>query len=90
VDKKILPTIKRRPRDRFDDVARWCRDAGAELNCFVMLGLPGTIVEGIRRTLARIAEANARARPPAYTPYPRMRPDISEREPSMFDRPACR
>jgi radical SAM superfamily enzyme YgiQ (UPF0313 family) len=86
VDNKILPTIKRRPQDRFDDVARWCRDAGVELNCFVIVGLPGTTVGGTRRTLGRIAEANARARPTLYTPYHKMRADMTERELSMFNR----
>ena len=86
VDKTILPGIKRRPQDRFDEVATWCRGAGIELNCFVIVGLPGTTVEGTRRTLARIAQSNARARPTVYTPYHRMRADMSERELSMFNR----
>ncbi len=86
VDAMLLPTIKRCPQDRFDEVSTWCRDAGVELNCFVIVGLPGTTVEGTRRTFARIAAAQARARPTVYTPYHKMRADMTERELSMFNR----
>src|SRR5690606_22820468 len=86
VDKKVLPVVKRKRQERFEDVARWCREAGGELNCFVLVGLPGTTVEGTRRTMTRIAQAGARARPTLYTPYHEMRADMTERELSAFNR----
>src|SRR5690606_30989801 len=82
----VLPVVKRKRQERFEDVARWCREAGVELNCFVIVGLPGTTVEGTRRTMTRIAQAGARARPTLYTPYHEMRADMTERELSAFNR----
>lgn len=86
VDKQVLPILKRKSTARFEDVARWCRSVGVELNCFVIVGLPGTTVDGTRRTLARIAEVGARARPTLYTPYHEMRADMTEGELSAFNR----
>jgi len=86
VDRKVLPTVKLRQQDRFEEVAKACRDVGVELNCFVIIGLPGTTAEGTRLTMARIAKASARARPTLYTPYHAMRADMTERELSAFNR----
>ncbi|PCG84218.1 hypothetical protein CIB93_20605 [Streptomyces sp. WZ.A104] len=81
-----LPRIKRDARRRFDDLVRWCHQAGVELNCFVIVGLPGTTPDGARHTIELINEAGARARPTLYTPYHLMRPDMTERELSGFNR----
>jgi anaerobic magnesium-protoporphyrin IX monomethyl ester cyclase len=83
---QTLPTCKREHRARFETVARWCRDSGVELNCFVIVGLPGTTVAGTRETVAMIAAAGARVRPTLYTPYDRMHGGMSEREVSAFNR----
>jgi len=81
-----LPRVKQRPRDRFEVVAAWCNRRGIELNCFVIVGLPGTTPEGARRTIEAITAAGARARPTLYTPYHDMRADMTEREISGFNR----
>lgn len=81
-----LPQVKRRARARFEEVARWCTQAGIELNCFVIVGLPGTTPEGTLRTISAIGAAGARARPTLYTPYERMHGGMSERELSGFNR----
>ncbi|GAA4441539.1 hypothetical protein GCM10023148_48740 [Actinokineospora soli] len=81
-----LPRVKRSARQRFEEVAGWCRDSGVELNCFVIVGLPGTTPEGTERTIRAIDEFGARARPTLYTPYERMHADMTERELSGFNR----
>lgn len=81
-----LPRVKRRTTERFERVVGWCHRFGIELNCFVIVGLPGTTPEGARATIEAVGRAGARARPTLYTPYHRMRPDMSERELSGFNR----
>lgn len=81
-----LPRVKQRARERFEEVVGWCHEADIELNCFVIVGLPGTTPEGARRTIDLVNEAGARARPTLYTPYHRMRPEMTERELSGFNR----
>jgi radical SAM superfamily enzyme YgiQ (UPF0313 family) len=83
---KSLPIAKQSPTISFDDAARWCRKYGIELNCFVIVGLPGTTVAGTRATIRRIAEAGGRARPTLYTPYHQMHGAMTEREVSAFNR----
>ena len=81
-----LPLSKQSPRERFETVSKWCRETRIELNCFVIVGLPGSTAEGTRQTVAAIASAGARARPTLYTPYHRMYGAMSEREVSSFNR----
>ncbi len=81
-----LPHAKQSPTTSFNNVASWCRRYGVELNCFVIVGLPGTTLEGTRATVQRIAEAGARARPTLYTPYHLMNGAMNEREVSAFNR----
>ncbi len=81
-----LPHAKQSPAATFENVARWSRRYGIELNCFVIVGLPGTTLAGTRATLQRIAQAGARARPTLYTPYHLMNGAMTEREVSAFNR----
>jgi anaerobic magnesium-protoporphyrin IX monomethyl ester cyclase len=81
-----LPRVKQRAEDRFDTVAAWCRQYGVELNCFVIVGLPGTTPAGTQRAMEMITKAKARVRPTLYTPYERMHAGMSERELSAFNR----
>jgi anaerobic magnesium-protoporphyrin IX monomethyl ester cyclase len=81
-----LPRIKRSARDRFATVVEWCNRFGVELNCFIIVGLPGTDPEETRKTIAEITSAGARVRPTLYTPYERMHSHMTEREMSSFNR----
>ncbi|HXR72536.1 B12-binding domain-containing radical SAM protein [Actinocrinis sp.] len=81
-----LPRVKRQGQTRFEQVLGWCRSAGIELNCFVIVGLPGTTPAGTARTIEAIDAAGARVRPTVYTPYHLMRPEMTEREISGFNR----
>jgi anaerobic magnesium-protoporphyrin IX monomethyl ester cyclase len=82
----VLPRIKQRARDRFEQVVGWCNAHKVELNCFVIVGLPGTSPEGTRQTIESIMAAGGRVRPTLYTPYERMHAGMSERELSAFNR----
>jgi hypothetical protein len=81
-----LPKVKRDAGSRFEQVLGWCDRAGIELNCFVIVGLPGTNPETAAATIAAIQASGARVRPTLYTPYELMRPDMSERDLSAFNR----
>ncbi|MBD1583311.1 B12-binding domain-containing radical SAM protein [Pseudoalteromonas sp. S16_S37] len=83
---KSLPRAKNSPSEQFQSVARWCQQYKVELNCFVIVGLPGTTLAGTRQTITMIQQANARARPTLYTPYHQMHEQMSEREISFFNR----
>jgi radical SAM superfamily enzyme YgiQ (UPF0313 family) len=81
-----LPRIKREAREQFEQTASHCREAGIELNCFVMLGLPGDSPEDIRATIDLCRRHEARVRPTVYTPYDRMRDDMTVAQIGAFDR----
>ncbi|MEE1782941.1 B12-binding domain-containing radical SAM protein [Streptomyces sp. SP17BM10] len=81
-----LPRVKRRAETRTEEVARWCRAHGIELNCFVIVGLPGTTPEGARHTMAAVKDLGARVRPTLYTPYEQMRADMTEAQLSAYNR----
>ncbi len=83
---QALPRIKRSARESFDQVAAWCSASAVELNCFVIVGLPGTTPEGTRQTIDQIKSAGARVRPTLYTPYEQMHGAMTEREVSAFNR----
>ncbi|MFD1708568.1 B12-binding domain-containing radical SAM protein [Siminovitchia sediminis] len=81
-----LPRIKREAEEKFESVANWCLKHGIELNCFVILGLPGESVEGARYTIQRIIDKKARVRPTIYTPYNLMDEEMDEDMISSFNR----
>jgi radical SAM superfamily enzyme YgiQ (UPF0313 family) len=64
-----LPRVKRIEVERFDQLAGWCRRLGVELNVFVILGFPGTTVEGARATAEHVRGQGARLRPTMYMPH---------------------
>lgn len=81
-----LPRVKRDVMGQFERTAAQCREVGIELNCFVMLGLPGDSPEDIRATFELCRKYDARVRPTVYTPYHLLRDDMTVAEVSMFDR----
>jgi len=82
----LLPSAKRCQQERFDAVADWCARLGVELNCFVILGLPGSTVEGTLATAGHVRGRGARLRPTFYAAYHEMRPDMDEREIARYNR----
>jgi len=82
----LLPRAKRKSECDLEALASWCATAGTELNCFVIVGLPGTTVAGAQRTIEKVQQLGARARPTVYCPIELMRPDMAEHEISAFNR----
>ena len=64
-----LPGAKAATLGRFEEVSQWCARAGIELNCFVMLGMPGEPLAHARAALNQAIEAGHRVRPTLYTDY---------------------
>ncbi|MDZ4481525.1 B12-binding domain-containing radical SAM protein [Bacillus cereus] len=84
--KDSLPKIKQDSEKVFNNIADWCVKYGIELNCFVILGLPGETLEGAEYTMQRVREKGGRVRPTIYTPYHLLREDMSEEDVSSFNR----
>ncbi|WP_429349634.1 B12-binding domain-containing radical SAM protein [Paraburkholderia sp. Clong3] len=81
-----LPKLKQTQRAEFDALAAWCREAGMELNCFVILGLPGDSLAGVQATAQTVGEAGARLRTSIYTPYYVMTADMDRETAAGFNR----
>jgi anaerobic magnesium-protoporphyrin IX monomethyl ester cyclase len=81
-----LPPAKRTDYERFDQIAEWCSLAGVELNCFVVLGLPGTSPQGAQATADHVRARGARLRPTIYAPIDRLRPTMAAAEVDAFNR----
>jgi anaerobic magnesium-protoporphyrin IX monomethyl ester cyclase len=82
----FLPRAKRCAQDRVDELAACCAALGIELNCFVILGLPGATVEGMRETVERLRGGGARVRPMLYAPYHEMDPEMDEAQIAGYNR----
>ncbi len=71
-----LPRLKRKGEDAVEALAAWCERAGIELNCFVIVGLPGTTVADAEAAIARVRSVGGRVRPTMYSPHEQLHPDI--------------
>lgn len=81
-----LPRNKRIEAERFRSLAQWCTAAGIELNAFIIVGLPGTSVEGTARTIELARSLGARIRPTMYTPYREMTGRMTTQQVARFNR----
>ncbi|MFI7340989.1 B12-binding domain-containing radical SAM protein [Streptomyces sp. NPDC050085] len=81
-----LPRLKRMEQERYDRFAAACSRLGIELNCFVIVGLPGTTAEGTEDTVRTIREAAGRVRPTVYSSMDRLRAATSPAAASAFNR----
>lgn len=82
----ILPRIKRDVGAKFDLVADACNGAAIELNCFVILGLPGDSLDDVAATVERVRAKGARVRPTIYTPYQELTADLDEATVASYNR----
>jgi anaerobic magnesium-protoporphyrin IX monomethyl ester cyclase len=85
-----LPYAKHIERERFTRFAESCQRNGIEVNCFVILGLPGTTLAGVKHTREVAESVGARVRPTVYTDFSAMRADMSVDEISTFNRQLLR
>jgi anaerobic magnesium-protoporphyrin IX monomethyl ester cyclase len=82
----LLPPAKHVGGPALDALAGWCRAAGIELNCFVILGLPGATAAGSRATAEHLRSVGARFRPAMYAAYGEMKAGMDERRLDSYDR----
>lgn len=85
-----MPRIKHKDDNDIGDLAGWCTDAGIELNCFVVVGLPGTTIAGAEATIARVRELGARVRPTIYAPHEQLSAELGVEEISLHNRQILR
>lgn len=87
-NEKILafPEIKKNTIEKFEKIVEICKHLNVELNCFVMLGIPGISVEESMKTIEKLNKYNVRIRPTIYTPYYEMNSDMQLNELSKFNR----
>jgi radical SAM superfamily enzyme YgiQ (UPF0313 family) len=76
--KELLPKPKRIRDERLEALAHWCAEANIELNCFVILGMPGQTPEGVKHTFDYTKALGVKVRPTAYSPYHLLTPNVSE------------
>lgn len=81
-----LPKVKTDAFDKLEEISRLCRSYGIELNCFIIMGLPGDSVAGLQRTIEYIHGNDARIRPTIYTPYHEITDDMSLADVALFNR----
>ncbi|MGW1835147.1 B12-binding domain-containing radical SAM protein [Streptomyces sp. BBFR2] len=81
-----LPRLKRKGEDTLEQLARWCESSGVELNCFVIVGLPGTTAEDAEAAIARVRALGGRVRPTMYSPHELLHPDMTPDAISLHNR----
>ncbi len=81
-----LPKIKQDTLKAFTRIVNFCRDADIELNCFIMLGLPGDTPHDVKQTMDICFEQGARVRPTIYTPYHWLTNEMTVAEVSHYNR----
>ncbi len=81
-----LPVIKRNTLEKVIRIAKKCKDSGIELNCFVMLGIPGITYQEAQNTIQTLMELGVRIRPTVYTPYYKINKSMSLQQLSDYNR----
>ena len=81
-----LPKVKRDILSEFVEIANICKENSIEVNCFVILGLPGDTPENVKHTLQTCLSMGLRVRPTIFTPYQNLREDMSVHEVNQYNR----
>lgn len=81
-----LPKVKRDIYSDFVETVAVCKENGIEINCFVILGLPGDTPDNVKNTLDRCLEMGLRVRPTIFTPYQDMKETMSLSEVNQYNR----
>lgn len=80
----LLPKLKHISDPQLEMLVNWCKKAGIELNCFVMVGMPEQTAEGLKHTFDYLQDIGVKIRPTAYTPYQNLKGSVTEAELSTF------
>lgn len=69
------------------EIAEICHTFGIELNCFIIVGLPGTDLEGTNYTIEKILSLpNTRVRPTVYTPFHELNENMDTKVVNKYNR----
>lgn len=83
---EALPRVKRSQGQKVDDLLDWCASTGMELNCFLIMGLPGDTPSSVRQSIDYLISRGARVRPTILTPYDRLSAAMTTSEFASFNR----
>lgn len=83
---EALPKCKQESRASFEHIVKLCEEHGIELNCFIILGLPGDTPEEAEYTINAALKAGARIRPTIFTPYNLITENTDKSELFKFNR----
>lgn len=81
-----LPKLKQDTLNTFLNISNICKKHQVELNCFIILGLPGDTPENVKYTIDTCLKQDARVRPTIYTPYHEMRENMNVSEINQYNR----
>ena len=81
-----LPKCKQEILKPFEEMVLICNEFNVELNCFIMLGIPGDTPENVKFTIETCLHHGARIRPTIYTSYQFLREDMTIEEVGEFNR----
>jgi anaerobic magnesium-protoporphyrin IX monomethyl ester cyclase len=81
-----LPRRKQIELERFRHFAAVCSSLKVELNCFVIVALPGTSIEGTARTFEEVRALGGRVRPTMYASLADLRSSQTPREAAAYNR----
>ncbi|MFI2207381.1 B12-binding domain-containing radical SAM protein [Streptomyces sp. NPDC020192] len=81
-----LPRLKRKADEAVADLAGWCDRAGIELNCFVIVGLPGTNAASAEETISALKRLGVRTRPTMYCPNERLTEGMTMQDIALHNR----
>ncbi len=81
-----LPKMKRESKEQLEHISAACAANGVELNCFLMFGLDGEPIEEAVAQMHALTDRGLRVRTTVYTPYERIKPDMSIADFQKFNR----
>lgn len=68
-----LPQIKNNTYDKIKEIVEACKACEIEVNCFVMIGIPGVSARESIKTIQLLEDLDVRIRPTIYTQYDEMK-----------------
>lgn len=78
--RKKLPRQKQNSTNTIENIVTWCAQAGIELNCFILLGLPDASVEDTLSLYSFLQEQKVRIRPSILCDYSLLDKNMLEKD----------
>lgn len=81
-----LPKHKSDGFSKLKEISRLSQRHKVELNCFIIMGLPGDTIEGLEKTMDFVHKNNSRARPTIYTNYSEITDNMDLSDVGLYNR----